>query len=339
MKRTTEVSAAIYDYRTRLGLTWEAISIDIEEDFCVELTSELCESAFNKIKASMGKIEMPVIDFDLDDKHITNVMKKVQFIDIETSLIEARVFRTGKQGVNANQLTTGTKILTVAGGSMFDLYTKGAPSIWGVSNHHDAVAFAKDPLDDTYTLRKVWSILDSADTIVAHNARFDRGWLEGRFLELGWKLPSTYKVVCTYQNLHRFNMTSKKLMELSKKLVGTEKIHTDFDLWMRCSDGEVAAFKEMLKYNKGDIYDTLFKVYLYTCRYNPTYSVDMSDGHTEIPQCMITGEPLVRAGSKLKNNNGLTYRLYVNPTNGVEYIDRYNTKSGKSGLGLVRHNR
>ena len=283
-----------------------------------------------------NKLKMPDIEFDLSNQHVIDTMQKVTFLDIETSLLDARVFRTGKQQINANQLRNTTKILTVAGGSMLDLYTKGEKGIWGVGNHQFKKRFKADPLDDTETLERVWHILDQSDVIVAHNARFDRSWLLGRFLELGWKLPSRFSTICTYRNLHQFNMTSKKLDELSRNLINTKKISTDFSLWDRCSNGEKAAFDEMLKYNKGDIGQTLFKVYLRTCQYNPQLSVDMTDHSLELPQCRVTGDLLEDYGTHVNHTTGLEYYLYQNTKNGLIYRDRYTTDSKKADIGKVR---
>lgn len=319
------------------GSTAEEVSYLIGGLYGIELSEEEVSKAYEKIKNSLKKIKIPDMDLDMSDEHIRRVTKKVQFIDIETSLVTARVFRTGLQNINADQMTGTTRILTVAGGSMFDLINKGEAGIWGHSNHHGK-AFNDDPLDDTFVLRKVWNILDKADTIVAHNARFDRSWLMGRFLELGWKLPSKFSVVCTYQNLHAYNMTSKKLQELSKNLIGTEKIHTDMSLWMRCSDGDRAAFDEMLRYNKGDIFDTLFKVYMRTCQYAPDFGVDLTNYGNTIPQCKVTGDALIMEKKQYLNRmSNLRYFVYRNPNNGVQYVDRYNTKSKKANIGLIKH--
>jgi len=281
------------------------------------------------------KLKMPELKFDFRDPHIKKVAKKVTFLDIETSLVDARVFRTGKQQVNANQLTSQTRILTVAGGSLYDLVTKGEEGMWSCSNHRSST-FKKDPLDDTEILATVWDVLDQSDVIVAHNAAFDRGWLMGRFLELGWKLPSRFFTFCTYRNLTPFNMTSKKLDELSQNLIGSKKLTTDMSLWMRCSEGEKKAFQEMEEYNIGDVYNTLFKVFMRTAYYNPIKAIDFSNPEIEEATCKVDGTKLKATGEYLNRRNGLRYKLYINPRSGIEYIDRYNTRSKKSGIGLVR---
>lgn len=273
------------------------------------------------------------------NKFTADKMKHVQFIDIETSLVNARVFRPGQQFVAASQTSSFTRLLTVAGGTMYDLYTKGAKGVWSVSNHHFE-EFNKDPLDDTRLLKIVWDILDKAHVIVAHNAAFDASWISGRFLQLGWPLPSKYAVVCTYKGLTKYAFTSKKLDQLAKQLVGSKKIATDFSLWDRCSEGDLEAFEEMEHYNRGDIYPTMFNVYMRTCMYYPDYGVDLTNYELQTPQCKVDGTPLEWLDhTYLNRRNGCKYQLYYNPVLNITYRDRYNINSKKSGLGYIRENR
>ena len=239
---------------------------------------------------------------NVKDPHIKAVMQDTTFLDIETSLVDARVFRSGTQFVGAHQLSSTTKLLTVAGGTMYDLYTKGADGMWSFGNHQ-ADTFEENPLDDTFVLARLWDILDKARVVVAHNARFDTGCINGRFLELGWPLPSKYSVVCTYQALRRYNLTSKKLDQLSKTLVGAKKIPTDFTLWDRCSNGEVAAFEEMLEYNRGDIRETLFEVYLRLAPYAPDYAVDFANYREQKLTCKVDGGKSFNATAKVVRFN------------------------------------
>jgi hypothetical protein len=271
--------------------------------------------------------------FNLKDKFVKNKMQSIQFLDIETSLVDARVFRTGTQFIGAHQMSNHTKILTAAGGTMYDLYTKGEKGVWAFSNHMDKKRFKKDPLDDTFVLERLWDICDKADVIVAHNAQL------GRFLQKGWKLPTKFSVVCTYKGLHNYAFTSKKLDSLSKQLIGERKISTDWSLWDRCSNGEVAAFEEMLEYNKGDITPTLFDVYMRTCAYYPDYCVDLSNYDSDKIQCKVDGKEVQKAGLWLNRKNGMMYTIYENPRLGITYRNRYNTESKKADLGLIRQHK
>ena len=274
---------------------------------------------------------------DFSDPFIKKKAQSVQFLDIETSLINARVYSPGQQFVAAHQTSSYTTLLSVAGGTMYDLMTKGEKGVWSFANHHDKKAFAKDPLDDTFVLRRIWDICDKAEVIIAHNAKFDESWILGRFLQKGWPLPSKFSVVCSYQGLSQFAFASKKLDQLSKQLNNTKKISTSFSLWDRCSNGDIKAFKQMEKYNRGDIYDTLFKVYTRTCMYYPDYAVDFSDPTSEIPQCKVDGSELEWLDDYyISRSNGCEYQLYYNPVYNITYRDRFNVDSTKAYKGFIR---
>ena len=280
---------------------------------------------------------MPPFEPNISRPHVKKIMKSTYFIDIETSLLEFYGFRLGMQRPNIDSLKHGsqTKLLTAAWGSWWDLYNDGALGVTSVGNHDKKGAFKKDPLDDTYVLSMLWKILDKATVIVAHNASFDAGWIEGRFMDLGWKKPSKYYVYCTYQTLHGLNGVSKKLDYLSQKLCGTEKVkHEGLSLWVRCAEGDRSAFEEMEEYNIGDIYDTLYQVYMRTALYvKRTKCIDLrGDGLF----CSVTGDTLTKQDELYRNRyTGLEYTIYENEKYNFQYRDRYNLNSKKAGLGYI----
>lgn len=283
-------------------------------------------------------LQMPEFRPNTKRPYVKRVMKKTTFLDIETSLVRAYTFRTGRQSIGIDQLVTGdqTKLLTAAWGTWHDLYTKGREGVKSVGNHHYPTTFRKDPLDDTKVLKALWKVLDKSDIIVAHNAAFDRGWIEGRFMDLGWKQPSKYYVYCTFRSLHGLNGNSKKLDYLSQKLVGTKKVkHEGLPLWIGCAEGDVESFHKMETYNIGDIYDTLYKVYMRTALYAPRYKcIDLAGPGL---YCSVTGDQLVHLDEPYINRyTGLEYHRYLNPTYNFEYRDRYNIRSKKANLGYIR---
>ena len=282
-------------------------------------------------------IDMPEFTPNVDRAYVRDMMKKVQFIDIETSLIEMYGFRLGMQRPNIDSLVgkSQTKLLTAAWGSWYDLYNEGAAGVKSVGNHHRKTAFNKDPLDDTYVLRQLWKVLDDATVIVAHNASFDAGWIEGRFMDLGWKKPSKYYVYCTYHTLSGLNGVSKKLDYLSQKLIGTEKVkHEGLPLWVGCSEGNVESFEKMEAYNIGDIYDTLYKVYMRTALYvNRHKCIDLAGTGLF---CTVSGDELELLDEPYRNRiTGLLYNVYRNDKYNLEYRDRYNIRSKKAGEGFI----
>ena len=240
------------------------------------------------------------------------------------------------QRINVEDIVEGdqTKLLTAAWGRWDKLYNEGESAVVSVGNYHRKRTFKKDPLDDTYVLRQLWKVLDDATVIVAHNASFDKGWIEGRFLDLGWKLPSKYYVYCTFRSLHGLNGVSKKLNYLSQKLIGTKKVsHEGKELWIKCSEGCLESHKKMEEYNIGDIYNTLYKVFMRTALYVPHKCIDLSG---EGKYCQVTGDELVKLDKPYKNRKtGLLYHCYHNPKYNFTYRDRYNVRSKKADMGYI----
>jgi len=282
-------------------------------------------------------LDMPEFTPNLERPYVQRMMHNTVFLDIETSLIEMYGFRLGMQRPNIESLVgkSQTKLLTAAWGWWDDLHNEGEAGVQSVSNHHRKGAFKKDPLDDTYVLRKLWEVLDRAEVVVAHNAAFDAGWIEGRFMDLGWKQPSKYYVYCTFRTLQGLNGVSKKLDYLSQKLVGTKKVkHEGLPLWVGCSEGDVESFEKMEEYNIGDIYDTLYKVYLRTALYvNRHKCIDLGG---EGIFCTVTGDELVKQKEPYRNRKtGLLYHVYRNAKYNFEYRDRYNIRSKKADQGFI----
>jgi len=279
--------------------------------------------------------KMMELKLNYKDPFIKQLSKKVIALDIETSLVTAKVFGTGNQYIEAKQLSDQTRLLTVAYGSVYDMEHKGKKAVKCLSNRHSS-NFKDDPHNDEELLAEIWEVLDKAEVVIAHNAQFDQGWMHGRFLELGWPLPSRYFLFCTYQNLRPFKLTSKKLDELSQTLIGSKKLSTSFELWDKCSRGDVEAFKQMEEYNRTDVYDTLFKVWKRTAYYNPIKAIDFTNYDSDNILCRVDGQPLVEDGVYFNRKNQKQYIQYKNPRSGQLYVDKYNIRSKLAGTGIVK---
>ena len=141
----------------------------------------------------------------------------------------------------------------------------------------------------TRMLQKLWTLLDRADIIIAHNGdRFDVRKINAAFLEKGLPPPSPYKTVDTKKAAKRyFFLNSNKLDDLGKLLKLGEKIkHEGFSLWTGCMKGDTEAWFKMLKYNTQDVL-LLEKVY-YVLRpwivNHPNVSQVTGD-YTACPKC------------------------------------------------------
>jgi predicted RNA-binding Zn-ribbon protein involved in translation (DUF1610 family) len=141
----------------------------------------------------------------------------------------------------------------------------------------DFKGYSKDKHNDYQLTKKIWEIFDQADVLIAHNGdRFDIPKVNARFAY--WKLPppSPYKTVDTLKIAKRFGFISNRLHELGKHLgYGGKLVHTGWDMWEKCMNGDMKAWKHMIEYNKRDVV-LLEKIYLHFLPYiknHPNISV------------------------------------------------------------------
>lgn len=119
----------------------------------------------------------------------------------------------------------------------------------------DYPQYRKDKFDDTGIVKDLWKLFNEADVIVAHNVDFDVKKTNTRFLQLGLRPPSPYKTFCTLKtarSIGKFN--SNKLDDLGAYLhLGRKLPHTGWNLWKRCMNGDPAAWRVMVRYNRKDV--------------------------------------------------------------------------------------
>lgn len=182
---------------------------------------------------------------------------KVLFWDIETSLQPVAVFQLAHNDwINPENIVEERYIIC---GSW-----KWADSdkVHAVSVLNDVERYAKDPHDDKHVVEALHAVLSQADVIVHHNGdSFDKRYLETRalFHKLSPLPPTptvdTYKVAKS-----RLMLNSNKLDYIGGLLGLGKKIKTSHGLWLRVMNGEKAAVREMVEYNKQDVL-LLEKVY------------------------------------------------------------------------------
>lgn len=113
-------------------------------------------------------------------------------------------------------------------------------------------------------LGRVHKLLDDADIVVHYNGRkFDIPVLNREFLKQGFTPPAPYKQVDLMQVCkYAFRFESNRLDYVSQALkIGSKVKHAGFELWVKCMDGDAAAWKKMEQYNRGDVklLDSLYK--------------------------------------------------------------------------------
>lgn len=124
--------------------------------------------------------------------------------------------------------------------------------------------YSLDKMSEKELVKKLWEVFDSADILVAHNARkFDIKKANARFIFYGLTPPSPYKVIDTLTEARKhFKFTSNRLDSLGEYLgVGRKMKHQGIDLWFNCMNGDKKAFRTMRRYNAQDV-NLLYEVYL-----------------------------------------------------------------------------
>lgn len=146
----------------------------------------------------------------------------------------------------------------------------------------DFSLYKKDPENDKEVVKKLWTIMDEADIIIAHNGdSFDIKKSNARFIAHGLTPPTPYKTIDTKKVAKQsFKFDSNKLDELGKYFgVGRKLPHTGFNLWKGCMVGDKKSWELMVKYNKQDI-ALLESVYLKLRPWMKTFPVVRKDNGT-----------------------------------------------------------
>lgn len=220
---------------------------------------------------------------------------KVLLLDIETAPLLGYVWGLWENNVALNQVHTDWFILS------WSAKWLGAKDVM-YQDQRDA----KDIEDDSGILKGIWKLLDEADIIITQNGKkFDQKKLNARFIINGFQPPSSYRHIDTVQIARtHFGFTSNKLEYMSDKLnkkykkLKHEKF-SGFDLWKECLSGNLAAWKEMEKYNK---YDVLSLEELYN-KFSPwDNSVDFNVYHDSTETvCTCGSKDFVSRGYRYTN--------------------------------------
>ena len=128
----------------------------------------------------------------------------------------------------------------------------------------DYKTYKKDPENDIELVKELWSLLDQANVIIAHNgAAFDTKKTTARFAFHGLLPPTPYKEIDTKLVAKKFfKFDSNKLDDLGDYLkVGRKLSHHGMELWKDCLKGDTKAWNLMRRYNQQDVV-LLEKIYL-----------------------------------------------------------------------------
>lgn len=176
---------------------------------------------------------------------------KVLIVDIETAPMVAYVWGLFDQNIGLNQILEDWHLLSFA-------------AKWAHESKNKMIymdqRYAKNRHNDKKMVKALWELFDEADIIVGQNSKeFDVKKINDRFQFHGMQPPSPYKqidnVIVSRKN---FASTSHKLEYKSSRYNKeyTKLSHhkfPGFEMWSECLKGNIAAFKEMEKYNKHDV--------------------------------------------------------------------------------------
>lgn len=208
---------------------------------------------------------------------------KILFLDIETSPIIADVWKLWDNNVGLNQIAADWYILSWAAGWL------GTDKVQYADQRH-----AKNLEDDSEILAKLWTLLDEADVVVAHNGdRFDVPKINARFIKAGLPPPAPYRTIDTLKIAKgKFKFTSNRLAYLATFLdVPTKKQeHSEFpghSLWVEVRKGNLKAWRVMKEYNVADV-EALKHVYLKLAPWagaHPNLGIDSLGTEPVCPVC------------------------------------------------------
>ena len=217
---------------------------------------------------------------------------RICIMDIETSPMPAWVWGSFKQFINPNQLVAPQSVLCWCAkwldeeGVMFD-------------SMQDQIPVSDSPLNfigcsDERVCASMWRVFDDADIIVAHNGRaFDVATLNARWLYHGMGAPSPYRVVDTLKICRNFRFPRNKLESIARYMeLGGKEEHEGFGLWLKCMQGDKAAWQRMEDYNVRDVTlleDVYMKLRTWDTRH-PNVALHYQDGHM---RCIVCGSTAV----------------------------------------------
>lgn len=166
---------------------------------------------------------------------------KTLILDIETSPNVAHVWGLFRQTVSLAQLRESSFTLC-----------------WSAKWHGSKKTAFKNYNDPTM-VEDIWEMLHDADVVVTYNGnKFDLPVLNREFLLAGLPPPSPYHSIDLYRVVKKkFNFPSYKLKYVAQALGLTQKVeHEGHELWVGCMAGDTKAWRQMRRYNTGDVITT-----------------------------------------------------------------------------------
>lgn len=129
-------------------------------------------------------------------------------------------------------------------------------SVMSIHRPRNLLDFITNPENDRDLVKRLWSFLDRADFVVAHNGQsFDVKKIQSRFLHYGLTPTSPVKVIDTLKETKRISNNTRNNQDALLKSwgLGKKMEHDGWPMWLGCMSGEKDRWTQMLSYNKQDV--------------------------------------------------------------------------------------
>lgn len=253
-------------------------------------------------------------------RKIKNVKLKVLLLDIETAPMLGYVWGLWENNVSLNQVKADWHVLSWSAKWLGDSPDKVMYMDQRSEKHIE---------DDSKILKGIWKLMNEADVIIGQNSkRFDIKKLNARFILNGITKPSSFRQIDTMELAKKhFAFTSNKLEYMTDKLCTKYKKlkhskFSGFELWRQCMAGNLAAWKEMEKYNKYDVL-SLEELYNKLAPWNDNsinVNINHDETHHSCPSC--NGTEFTKNGFKYTNTG--KFQRYSCVSCGHESRDKTN---------------
>ena len=160
--------------------------------------------------------------------------------------------------------------------------------------------------DDDRIVLSLADLMREADIVVAHNGdRFDIKKVNWRVAKHGQEPLGPIRSIDTLKlSRNSFGTEYHNLNELGMELCGHSKIKTDWELWEHAKNGDEAAMRKMVRYNRRDV-TLLEEVFEAMKPYVKTLPRMVEGSGTQCPYC---GMDVIKRG--VKHTNAGTYQQY-----------------------------
>lgn len=248
--QTTKGAALLFgQYAQRFGLQSIGDVYDTKAEF-----KRRYPGAITKARKSQG---YPSVESLYKSAYADRVQKsyipKILLFDIETAPMLAYVWKRWKENISLDQTVSEWFMICWSAKWLYSSEIMG-----DVLTSEEALA-----QDDTRIVKSLWELFNEADIVIAFNGlAFDVPKANTRFLAAGLNPPAPYHIVDPMKTLKKkFGFSSNKLDNLAMFFGIDTKLHTDFDLWKRCMQGDPEALSYMMEYNLKDT-DILEEVFI-----------------------------------------------------------------------------